>query len=323
MAKQTQITSRKAETMTFGIELETLMPNAMRHTIAVGGYHRGIEIPQGQAGFPGSGWKVENDSSIGTTLRTHTAVEFVSPVMKGRAGLEEVQAVGVWMEANGFRTNKSCGTHVHVGYASAAGSDDIEVIAHWAANLVNLVAQNESAIRGAAGSWGRINGSWCRTVRTDGHRADANRARRASGSRKLDALFASYQGTTERYRVLNLTRLQRRMHTVEFRAFTGTTCPVKMVGWVQLCLALCERAAGQGVRFDAPRTTCYRGNGDALKVMNRFFYLMGWTLGRKDKNAVEVQASGFAMDLSNMKAIKKELKRLAKKFDTEAPAVAA
>lgn len=315
-SKQTQISSILAETMTFGIEIETLKPNSLN--LPIGGYHRGASLPYGQAGFPGHGWTVQSDSSLSTTLLTHSPVEIVSPVMIGKAGLEEVMAVGAWLEANDCRTNKSCGTHVHVGYEGAAGTTDIDKIAHWAANLVSLVAQYEGAIRGAAGSYNRVSGDWCRSVRTDAHRESARRAR-ATRRNKLDALCDVVgNGYSARYHILNLTRLARRMHTVEFRAFTGTTSGLKMVSWIQLCLALCERAAGQGTRFDAPATTCYRGAGDASKSLARFFYVMGWTLGKKDKNAATVQASGWAIDPSALKATKKELKRLAKKFDNDA-----
>lgn len=321
-SKQTQISSSKAEAMTFGIEIETLMPNALTSVIRIGAYHHGTTIPTGLAGFPGTGWQVMRDGSLHTTLSTHTPAEFVSPILKGRAGMEEVLAVASWMEAKGFRTNSSCGTHVHVGYASVVGSDNENEIAHWAANLVNLVAQYEAAIRGAAGSWSRVSGSWCRSIRTDAHRASAERARRTR-SNKLDALCASHASYSDRYRILNLTRLASRNHTVEFRAFTGSTDGVKMVSWIQLCLALCERATGQGVRFDAPTTTCYRGAGDASKALARFFYVMGWTLGKKDKSAATVEASGWVLDPSALKATKKELKRLAKKFDGEATGRAA
>lgn len=317
-SKQTQISSSSAQGFTFGIEIETMMPNSLLGEITIGQYHRGWTIPTGKAGFPGTGWQVMRDGSLSTTLSTHTPAEFVAPILRGREGMEEVLAVANWMETQGFKTNASCGTHVHVGYESVVGSSDENAIGHWAANLVNLVAQYEAAIRGAAGSYSRVTGSWCRTIRNSDHRESARRARTTSRN-KIDALCAEVaDGYSARYHILNLTRLAARKATVEFRAFTGTTSGLKMVSWIQLCLALCERAAGQGVRFDAPTTACYRGAGDASKALARFFYVMGWTLGKKDKNAAQVEASGWVLDPSALKATKKELKRLAAKFDAEA-----
>ena len=57
--------------------------------------------------------------------------------------------------------------------------------------------------------------------------------------------------------------------------------------------------------------------------MNRFFSVMGWTMGRRAVGKPECDALGLlALDIDggSLKAIRKELRRLARKFDTEAAA---
>ena len=319
--KQTQKTSTVAAGYTFGIEIETLVPRAIYHTMPINGYHAYRTTKIGvAAGFPCPDWTAHRDSSLSTTMSTHTPIEFVSPVLTGAEGIAQILAVANWLETIGARTNAKCGTHVHVGYESVVGSRCENDVAGWVANLINVVAQFEAAINGAAGSFSRSQGRWARSIKTDSHRNASASIKGARKNRKGAAL-RNTSASNDRYRSLNLTNIAgSRLPTVEFRAFSGTTDGLKMAAWVQMCLALCERAAGRNVKFDAPRTKAYRGNGDAKKSLDRFYYLMGWTLGRKDDKAAEVEASGFVADLGSMKATKRELKRLAKKFDTEAAA---
>ncbi len=319
--KQTQTASTDAATFTFGIEIETLVPHAIYRTMPINGWHTHYTTKIGTAAsFPCADWTAHRDSSLSTELSTHTPIEFVSPVLQGSDGIAQILAVASWLDGIGARTNTKCGTHIHVGYKSVIGSTCENDVASWVANLINVTAQFELAINGAAGSYRRSHGHWARSIKTDSHR---NASAAIKGARKncKGAALRNASASTDRYRLLNLSNIAgSRLPTVEFRSFSGTIDGLKMAAWVQMCLALCERAAGRNVRFDAPTTTAYRGNGAAKKSLDRFFYLMGWTLGRKDDKAPSVEASGFVADIATMKAVKKELRRLAKKFDTEAAA---
>jgi len=55
--------------------------------------------------------------------------------------------------------------------------------------------------------------------------------------------------------------------------------------------------------------------GKGLRELNRFFYLAGWTLGRRDVGKPEVEMAGWIADVADLKQVKRELKRLARKYD--------
>ncbi|MFB3882542.1 MAG: hypothetical protein ACE149_14845, partial [Armatimonadota bacterium] len=89
--KQTQVASSKAERFTFGVEIECTIPKAKVEGlgITIGSYHHGCPLP---APFP-QGWTAERDGSIHTDRRGFVPVEIVSPILKGRAGIEQVKQV--------------------------------------------------------------------------------------------------------------------------------------------------------------------------------------------------------------------------------------
>lgn len=314
MAKQTQKTSNKASGFTFGVEIETLAPAALtRRGLVIDtytGYNRNSAFP---SDFPGRrGWQVKRDCSIECRPGFIDA-EFVSPVLTGATGLAELVKVVDWIDANGCRVNRSCGVHIHVGYESVIGTTDSNAVANFCANLINLVAQHEVAINGMTGSTYRVTNHYCSTIKTSNHRNAAEKVRKASKGSKARALNGSYLA---RHHLLNLTNVNNSSKpTVEFRAWSGSTDSTKISAWVQVCLALAERATRRNVKFDAPRVNSYRGKGETRKALDRFFYLTGWTMGRKNHQAATVEADGYIASIETMKTTKKELRRLSDKFD--------
>ena len=101
----------KAAEATFGIEIECFLP---RGCVRVGAYHAGVELG---SRFP-AGWNAQRDGSLRTTLRGYEGVEIVSPVLRGREGLEQVRQVAALLQELGARVNRTCGLHVHVGATS-------------------------------------------------------------------------------------------------------------------------------------------------------------------------------------------------------------
>ena len=82
---QTQTTSSKAESYTWGIEIECFLPQSKVQElgISIGSYHCGHPLP---APFP-QGWTAERDGSLHTDRGGYVAVEIVSPILQGRAGI--------------------------------------------------------------------------------------------------------------------------------------------------------------------------------------------------------------------------------------------
>jgi len=207
-------TSTALSEMTFGVEIETIAPtSAIQAGLDVGGYHHGIQVP-----YLPAGWKAERDGSIDASAGGYPC-EIVSPILRGAAGLAEVAQVARTLADHGHRVNASCGVHVHVGWSRSLPAAKL-------ARLITIAAYLEAGLYAITGTKSRERGRYCGGVRKDGNDKAAKPI--------LDR---------DRYHALNLTNLARGTRdTVEFRVFSGTLNPVKLVGWVQVCLGIVERA---------------------------------------------------------------------------------
>jgi hypothetical protein len=163
--RQTQAPHPRAQDITFGVEVECFLP---RGAVQVGYHHAGRELG---GEFP-AGWNAQSDGSLSTRLPGYEGVEVVSPVLRGRYGLEEVKVVAALLGRMNARVNPTCGFHVHVGVASAAGNDYDEV-ADWVRRLLNLTAHHDlpagrqagMAFYAAAGTRRRQNGHYCASLK--------------------------------------------------------------------------------------------------------------------------------------------------------------
>jgi hypothetical protein len=106
---QTQTTSSKAESYTWGVEIECFLPQTEvdRAGISVGSYHHGHPLPYP---FP-QGWTAQRDGSLRTDRRGYVPVEIVSPVLKGQAGIEQLKQVAQILKGLGAVVNVSTGFH--------------------------------------------------------------------------------------------------------------------------------------------------------------------------------------------------------------------
>ncbi len=273
-----------ANDLTFGVEIETTMP---RGSVAVGSYHYGYDLTA--AGFP-QGWQSKTDCSIEAS-RGRIGVEFVSPVLRGAAGVASVLAMLKKLNELGAKVNASTGLHIHVGW-----NGDAKALKR----LTTLVANFEKAIFASTGTKSRESGNYCRRISHYGSPANPNLS-------------------SSRYHLLNLTNLGHgRKNTVEFRAFAGTLNATKIVGYIRLCLGLVERAhkakrvtnwAAKPVKESSP----IHRSGEGQTALTRLFYQLGWVKGRTNYTFGDVTTEG-APDASE---IRKELMRLAKQYDQQ------
>ncbi len=310
---QTQVASSKAERFTFGVEIECAIPTAKIEElgISIGSYHHGHPLP---APFP-QGWTAERDGSLHTSRRDYVPVEIVSPILKGRAGIEQVKQVARILRELGAAVNASCGFHCHAGLASVVGENP-EDIADWVAKLLYQTSMHETALYASTGTHRRENGTYSRSVKLQKQAAD--KVRKAPDRRKREALRDVIFGL-DRYHTLNLTNLFSTKATVEWRAYAGTVEWTKMVGHICMSLALAERAT-ETTRMDwdaVASEKTYQVNGRGLRELNRFFYLAGWTKGRRQVGQPEVEMAGWIADLADLKPVMRELRRLARKYDRQ------
>jgi len=310
--RQSQIPSSKADTYTWGVEIECFLPGRAINElgIRIGGYHNGCRLPNP---FP-QGWTAERDGSLHTERSGYVPVEIVSPILKGRPGIEQVKQVAQTLKNLGACVNPSCGFHTHIGGQSVAGQDD-GAVAEWAAKLLYQVAMHETAIYASTGTHRRENGHYAASVKEQ--KVVADRVRRASKPRKSAVLHDAVYGRLSRYQSLNLTNLFSHKATAEFRAFAGTVEGTKMLGHIQMALALAERATETAkMDWEAVATErTYQRKGRGMRELERFFYLTGWLKGRRHVHEPEVEMAGWIADLADLAAVKRELRRLARKYD--------
>jgi hypothetical protein len=274
--------------LTFGVELEVTLPVG---TCPVGPYHLGIQVAELPAG-----WKAERDCSI-QAAPGYMACEVVSPVLKGADGLRQLKAVCEWLNRAGAKVNRSTGFHVHVGF----DRDDHDGLRR----LVTLTASFEKALFAATGTHSREEGRYCQTVQDN------------PAYQRLYRDRATLTAYLDRYHVLNLTNLLGHgKPTAEFRVFAGTTNPLKAIGYVRLCLGFVEKALSMKkvTKWTAKTpvaTSPIHRSGDGQTALTRLFYALGWTKGREAHAFGNVQAD----ELPGIEAVKKELMRLARKYD--------
>jgi hypothetical protein len=270
-----------ANQITFGIEIETTLPSDS--PVQVGPYHVGSAIP----GLPG--WTAMHDGSI-RAGHGRRGCEFVSPVYSGAQGLRQMIADIETIKATGATVNASCGLHVHVGF------DKNNRVA--LEKLITLAANFEQAIYASTGTKNRERGQWCGSVQRHG---------------SFDR--AESIGRVRRYHVVNIATTKP---TVEFRAFSGSLNPQKIVGYVMMCVALVERAhAAKRVTSWSAKpvspTSPIKRSGDGQTAVTRLFYQLGWIKGRTDYTYGNLITPGT----TTLQRVKRGIMKLARKYDAQ------
>ena len=108
-------------------------------------------------------WTIKDDCSIRPAGRTPDgrileSMELTSPILKGKAGLKEVRTVCRLLVELGYKANRSCGLHVHVGISDLDGEEAYTVIKRYADNeeeINTLVAGNRRS----------ANSEWCSSAK--------------------------------------------------------------------------------------------------------------------------------------------------------------
>jgi hypothetical protein len=281
-----------ASEMTFGVEIETIAPQSAIENdgLRIGAYHAGIQVP-----YLPQGWKAERDGSIDASrIPGGHACEIVSPVLRGAEGLAQVAEVVRTLEAKGHKINITCGVHIHVGWSRRLPAEAL-------ARLVTIVSYTEKGLYAITGTKSRERGTYCGGVRKYGNDKDAKPV--------LDR---------NRYHALNLTNLANgRSETVEFRVFSGSLNPVKLAGWIQVCVGLVERAINakrSPTWTPKPLRGGWKKAGEGASEAERLMGYLAWGAGyARIHNG---QQYGWVSDLIPQDQIKAEFRRLAAKYDS-------
>lgn len=274
----------KAHEMTFGVEIECYVNPGCT---PVGGYHSPAQVP-----WLPRGWGASRDGSLCSPPpgSGKMGVEFVSPILRGQAGFDQVVEVIALIKQHGGEVNATCGYHVHVGF----DRHNYGVLAQ----LVGMVANHEKGIYAATGGKSRERGTYAKPIKNYG---------------SVDA--ARHRASRDRMHVLNLATGKP---TVEVRAFPGTLNPIKACGYVGIALGITEKAYDRSrsnarVANWSQRTSATPDNEGRVE-MERMLKALGW-LGRNPKGVGFLRGRDEAERIALLKKTVKELRRLAAQYD--------
>lgn len=272
----------RAEDLTFGVEIETHIDRDSAGRLPMTGWHGSGTVGSALPRFEGGEWQASRDGSIVTPTRDRIDCEFVSPILRGKAGLENLVKVIKIAKANagesvefdgqtytgcGARVNSSCGVHVHVAFPTR----DLKCLQR----LVALVAAFEDGIYASTGTKRREQNRYCAKTKTDSYKRAANR------SRSRDEFERNHR---DRYFGLNLENLLNgRYNAVEFRFFSGSTNPVKIAAYTQLCIGIVQLALSMArpAKWDSsPASSSHAGKGQGERELNRLLQRLEWTGGK-------------------------------------------
>ncbi|MCX6873348.1 MAG: hypothetical protein NTW21_06000 [Verrucomicrobia bacterium] len=134
--------------------------------VNVGSYHGGapvlvgIELTTSRSlaapTFDGNYWKAERDGSL-RIKPGRTACEFVSPILKGTAGVGHLIQFVEWANAIGANVNASCGCHITVGVESIIGTTDPQAVSEYARKLAHIARWHTMSLYGQTGTGRHLN----------------------------------------------------------------------------------------------------------------------------------------------------------------------
>ena len=180
-------------------------------------------------------WKIVTDGSVTSTgTGIGYGLELVSPILRGRQGIEEAIKVLDTIRRAGGKVNKTCGLHIHIGMNNLTGSELMKVVDTYVANQNNI---NRFLARS------RHNNGYCLPfTETLGSIPSRNySALRRANTMTETAGLVSLMSSAPKYRVVNLNKYSS-YGTFEFRQHQGTLNGEKVASWVKFLMSLIEKA---------------------------------------------------------------------------------
>jgi len=174
-------------------------------------------------------WKFVTDASVtGRGTGLGSGLEMVSPILQGAQGLEDLaKAVKALLDA-GAKVDRSCGVHVHIGADGMTGADIMRIIELYTQNNTHIDTVLAQSRHNAsfAQKWSNATIANARSVLVN--------------ARSVNDIQSAVRNFG-RYYTVNVTSYARQ-GTLEFRQHQGTVNPEKVVSWVNLLLAMMEKA---------------------------------------------------------------------------------
>lgn len=218
-------------TMTFGIEIECIGLDCARAFRAL----RNAGVSVVNAGYTHtimSEWKVVPDGSLNSR---NGSCEVVSPILRGKQGIDEIRTVMSILRTAGASVDTSCGMHIHIG------------VKHFNNIQLANIVRDHQMWNGAFDALVHIrrtvaNGSYLGKRNNRQARELADNIRDASGAVELRDITAS----TRRYTNLNVASFAK-YGTYENRQHQGSLNGMNAGAWIVLTQAFYELSAEGGL----------------------------------------------------------------------------
>lgn len=227
------------EERTFGIEIEFV--NASREDVAAKMRAKGLNAAAEEYNHTvRRGWKVITDVSCGN--------ELVSPILKGRDGINQLKLACEALAEAGAKVNRSCGLHIHH-----------DINSHNAKQIANIIAnyiKHEKAFDSILPNSRRGNNNeYCQTLKifSNNNSAD-NILEKLNNIKTVEDISRIFR---TRYVKLNFQSYVK-YGTIEFRQHSGTIEFDKIYNWLLLTQQVVE--AG----LTPVRKSAYREDKDTL-----------------------------------------------------------
>ena len=214
------ITKQSIANITFGVEIECY--NVEREEIAQ--RLREAGVPCYVEGYNHRDYRDHFKVVTDASLSGVNTAEVVSPILKGKKGMQTLEKVCKVLNDINAKVNKSCGLHVHFGL------DKIDFTTYR--NIFINYAKLESVIDSFMPQ-SRRNNTYCKTFRAYGN----NIYEMLQYANSKDDVANIFSG--DRYFKVNPVAY-RRHNTIEFRQHSGTTDFEKMSNWIEFLKALIE-----------------------------------------------------------------------------------
>ncbi len=312
-----------AEAICFGVEIETMIPAAAQ--VTVGRYHAGATVTHAMVGgqrlqaprlapahvVNSATWRADLDGSIRCDAG-YVACEFVSPILKGSAGLANLRSMVSWINRIGGKVNDSCGLHITVGIKSATGASDVPEVAKFLRALCHIAHQNAWAIYAQTGK-GRHQNNYSHVLRqeVEGFLLQLNRP---GLTREQATSIATQCGRG----MINLRKaFLGEAGAVEFRAFAGTLDEFKVLHHLATAIGLIRRAAVTRTFGKFTKSTKKNRSTTAPEAVRRLWRILGWC----DATGCQDKALGLFGDLhAEFGTYRRAALQAAEQFETRYPA---
>lgn len=214
------------ENRQFGVEIEFIADAHQLSQVIIKARALGLAIEQeGYNHSTRNHWKIITDASCGW--------ELVSPILKGRKGLEDLEKACQALNAANVQVNKSCGLHVH--------HDTNGMNVNQLKNIFILYAKLERTFDSLV-PLSRRDNRFCKSLMA----MDFGRRTVEEYIAKISSMNTVQDMNhllSDRYRKVNFQSYLK-YGTVEFRQHAGTTDFTKMYNWILLTQQVVERANG-------------------------------------------------------------------------------